>query len=127
MSIIISHPTGNECLRAAANGFLEKNMLGGLYTAVASFPGSVLYKAGSIKWLADIRRRSFDASLKDYTHTHPLRELGRMLAIKAKQQKLVEHEKGVFCVDKVYESVDKFVARRIQKEKKKRCYLRICV
>jgi hypothetical protein len=48
MSIVLSHPTGNANVRAAANGFFEANLLAEFHTAVASFPGSMLDNLGAI-------------------------------------------------------------------------------
>ncbi len=84
MSVVISHPTGNEFSKAALMGFYNKGILQSYYTTLASFPGSILYKLGSFKGLSDIKRRSINTSLKPYVHTHPWKELGRQVAIKRK-------------------------------------------
>ena len=119
MSVIISHPTGNEFFRAAAKGFYETGTLQSLYTSIASFPGSFLYKLGSSKIFADIQRRAMDPGFKTLAHTHPWKEAVRLLAIKAGNKKLVAHETGPFSVDEVYKDLDKHVARNLEREKQK--------
>ena len=43
-------------------------------------PGSALDRLGGFGPLSELRRRRFDADLAEVTRTHPLPELGRMLA-----------------------------------------------
>ncbi len=119
MPVVISHPTGNEFFRAAIKGFFNAGMLGSVYTSLASFPGTLAYTAGGMKMLQDIRRRSFDRELKSLIHTHPWKETGRLLSIKWKRKKWVQHETGIFSVDEVYKSLDRYVARRLANEKAK--------
>ena len=52
------------------------------------------------------------------THTHPWREMSRLLAIKAGKKKLLAHETGMLSVDKVYQSLDKYVAKRLVREQR---------
>ncbi|HEX5152934.1 MAG TPA: glycosyltransferase family 4 protein [Parafilimonas sp.] len=117
--IVLTHPTGNEFFRAAAKGFYEAGQLQSLYTSLASFPNTFLYGLGGLPMLSDIRRRAISRELKQYTHTYPWRETGRLIAIKAGRQKLTAHEKGVFSIDSVYRSLDCYVAGRLQQEKAK--------
>lgn len=119
MSVLLSHPTSNESSRAAAAGFYHNNMLGAFYTSMAGFPGGLYAKLSSFDLLAIMKRRMFDPWLEPYTHTHPWRELGRMLALKTGQKKLIEHEKGIFSVDAVYKSIDKYVAKNLHDAAKK--------
>lgn len=118
MSILVSHPTGNEFFREAVNGFYHAGCLHSIYTSVASFPGTLPYRLGSVKKFSDIRRRALPSRFKNITHTNPLKEWGRLLAIKAGQKKLVQHERGIFSVDAVYSSLDTYVSKNLSKEKK---------
>lgn len=118
MQIIVSHPTGNEFCKAAVKGFAKANMLRSYYTALASFPGSLSYKLGSAKWLADIRRRSLENWLKPYVHTRPWKEAGRLMAIKAGAKRFTEHEQGIFSVDRIYADLDVHVAKKLEYEKR---------
>jgi glycosyltransferase involved in cell wall biosynthesis len=119
MRTLITHPTGNEFFRYAAKGFYEAGMLQSLYTEIASFPGTLSYGLGSLKIFYDIRRRALDARFKDVVYTHPWKETGRLLAMKAGMKKLVAHETGIFCVDEVYKDLDQYVAKNLAKEKRK--------
>ncbi len=116
--ILLSHPTGNSNVRAAALGLLEKNILSGFRTSIATFPGDFLYRVGGLGPLAELRRRSFDIKLKAKTRMTPWKELGRIASLKSGLRKFVEHEKGIFCVDTVYQALDKKVARELGTAKK---------
>jgi glycosyltransferase involved in cell wall biosynthesis len=93
---LLYHPTGNANVRAAAVGLLRADKLASFHTTVATFPD-----------------RRFDAALQSRTYTWPWRELGRLLAAKAGLPNLTRHEKGAFCIDAVYHSLDQRVARAL--------------
>jgi glycosyltransferase involved in cell wall biosynthesis len=114
MNIIMAHPTGNANVRAAAKGFNQARILSKFYTSIATFDGDILDKLSSIGPLSELKRRKFDISLKDVTHTWPWKETGRLLATKAGYSSLVKHESGKFSVDAVYHSLDKHVASRLK-------------
>jgi glycosyltransferase involved in cell wall biosynthesis len=119
VKIVVSHPTGNEFSKAAIEGFAKADILQSYYTALASFPGNIAYKLGSVKWFADIRRRSFDRHFKPFVHTRPWKEAARLIAIKIRAKKLTEHEQGIFSVDKVYADLDAHVAKKLEHEKRR--------
>jgi glycosyltransferase involved in cell wall biosynthesis len=110
MNIIISHPTGNANVRAAASGLLQADILASFRTTIATFPGDAFYRLSSFKPLAELRRRSFDVSLESKTQSWPWRELGRLVASKAGITSLINHESGIFCIDSIYNSFDQHVA-----------------
>ena len=116
MKLILSHPTGNSFVRAAAKGFFEKDMLLNFTTSVSSFPGGFLDRLGGFGPFSEIRRRRYDSSLQPYTKSWPWMEVGRMAARKVGLNYLVKHEEGFFCVDAVYRYQDKKVATLIDKE-----------
>jgi glycosyltransferase involved in cell wall biosynthesis len=117
-SIILSHPTANANVRAALKGLNEEGVLGAFHTTVAFFPENFMYKLarGPLK---DLRRRTFGINLKSITHTHPFREMGRMIAMKAKFQSLIKHETGYFSVDAIYHDLDCKVSRFIKSDKER--------
>ena len=119
MKIIVSHPTGNSNVRAVAKGFLESGSLFRFYTTIASFPNGFLYKLGSLPLLKEIRRRSYDGKLQPLTNTYPWREIGRTLSSKLKLDSFLVHEKGIFCIDQIYKSLDKHVATDLSVAQKK--------
>lgn len=119
MGVVITHPTGNEFFRAAVQGLYDAGELQSVYTCLASFPGTTLYQLGSYKPLRDIRRRSFDSSIKKLTHIYPWRETGRLISIKAGNTTGLLQKNGIFSVDRVYRGFDKHVASKLEKENAK--------
>lgn len=117
--ITIYHPFGNANTRAAVDGIYKKGILESFHTCIACFEGDLLYKLSSFGPLKEFRRRRFSTFLKDKTVTYPFKELGRQLSPKLKLRKFVEHEKGVFCVDKVCHDLDNKVARYLIRNKEK--------
>ena len=115
MKILMSHPTGNANVHAAALGFSNAGILGELNTAIAMFPGTLLDRLSKIGFLSQLRRRRFDPALQDVTKIFPWNEIGRLLASKAGIQGLIKHEDGIFCIDAVYQSIDRQVMKRLNK------------
>jgi glycosyltransferase involved in cell wall biosynthesis len=113
--LLFSHPTGNAFVRAALVSLLEAGMLKEFHTAVASYPGNVWDRLSRTKMGREFQRRNFDARLQPLTVQHPFRELGRLLACRLKLEQLNRHETGIFCIDVVYRTQDKIVARRLRK------------
>ncbi|WP_017733604.1 glycosyltransferase family 4 protein [Nafulsella turpanensis] len=114
MKLILSHPTGNANVRAAADGFYKADHLSRFYTSVAVFSGSFLDNIGALKPLAEVRRRSFNMDLKPVTKVSPWLEFGRIVASKAGLSELVRHEKGILSIDAVYQDIDKRVAASLK-------------
>lgn len=115
MKIIISHPTANRNVRAITRKIFDAGMLHSFHTTLASFPGNTLDMIGNIKGLSEIKRRQFDKELRSYTKVWPWRELGRVLAGKARLTGLTARESGIFCVDAVYHSLDRRVAALVRR------------
>ncbi|MDE5417559.1 glycosyltransferase family 4 protein [Labilibaculum sp. DW002] len=118
MKIILSHPTGNANSRAAVQACAKAGLLYRFYTAIAVFSGTVLYKIGFVKPMAELHKREFNSLLKGVTYTHPWREIGRLLVSKFGFKKLIKHEKGMFCVDQVYKSLDEKIASSLEQAMK---------
>ncbi|HEV7329745.1 MAG TPA: glycosyltransferase family 4 protein [Flavisolibacter sp.] len=119
MKIIMSHPTGNANVRAAAIGFAKAGILSEFDTAIASFPGSFLDRLSKFGPLSEISRRRFDPVLRQVTRMYPWTEVGRLTAAKAGLNKLIRHETGKFSVDAVYRGLDAQVEKRLGKAKEK--------
>lgn len=120
MKILISHPTLNANAKAVVDGFIKQKRLYQLYTAVAVFPGQLLSILSRIKTFKDFRRRELHPLWQPFTKSRAFYELGRLLASKLKMKELTAHEKGVFCIDRVYHEHDIWVAKNLKKAKKKR-------
>jgi glycosyltransferase involved in cell wall biosynthesis len=118
MKILIFHPSGNTNVRAIAKGFLTQGLLYQFHTSIAVFPNNFWHKIAKFKGLGDIKRRSFDSGLQSYTEVYPIRELGRMVASKLSLNFLTKSETGFFCVDKIYQNLDRKISKKLKKAKK---------
>jgi len=117
MNLLLSHPTGNANVRAAALGLLDIGTLVEFNTTLATFPGTLLDHLSNWKPFSELKRRHYHASLASLTKMHPWRELGRIAALKSGMSGLIQHESGPFCIDAVYKSVDQFTAKRLKYKK----------
>lgn len=115
--IILSHPLGNQNVRAALKGFNDAGQLAAFNTSIACYPGTVLNSLSNLKPLHEIKKRSFDASLKAITHVSPGKEAGRLLSSKLGFRSLIKHETGIFSIDEVCHDIDRFTAKMLSKNK----------
>lgn len=115
MKIILSHPTGNSNVKYALEGLLHYGLLSSFHTSIASFPNNFWGRLSKIKGLSEFSRRAFNADLERHTHTHPYKELGRIVSTKLQLSYLLKHEKGIFSIDKAYDYIDKCTAKEIYK------------
>lgn len=113
MKITLSHPTGNANVRAVAVQLAQSGMLNSFCTSIAAYPGNIYYSLGDFKLFREFHRRRYNPILQSYTHSYPWLEIGRALASKMKWDSLLIHETGLFCIDQIYQSVDKHVAQNI--------------
>lgn len=117
--ILFSHPTLNANSKNLVIGLLKNKLLFKLFTSIAIFPGQFLYKLGSYPKLKDLKRRSLDKVWQPYTRTKSFFEFGRLLVSKLDLEFLITHEKGFFCIDRVYQIHDKWVANNLANLQKK--------
>ncbi len=113
--IIVSHPTGNANLRAALSGFERCKILSAFYTSIATQNGTIFDFISKFPGMAELKRRAFNGDLSTYIHTYPIHEIIRLLSMKVGFNNLIKHEIGKFSIDAVYQSIDKQVAKAIQK------------
>lgn len=113
--ILVSHPTGNANVRNAARALDEAGALGEFWTSVAWSPDSALARLLPRPIAAELARRSFEGLPAERIRTTPLRELARLANSRLGHPWLTRHEHGLFSVDAVYRSLDRAVARRIEK------------
>ncbi|RTY96074.1 glycosyl transferase family 1, partial [Flavobacterium bomense] len=116
--ILFSHPTLNANAKALINGLHNNNFLFKLYTCIAIFPGQLLFKLGEHPKLKDLKRRSLDRKWQSFTRSKSFYEFGRLLASKLHLDFLLTHEKGFFCIERVYQNHDKWVANKLVRAKK---------
>ena len=111
--ILLSHPTGNEFVRAALAAFDSAGMLGEFWTTVSWNSNSLINRALRRRLREMLQRRSFPESLRSRTHVVPFREMVRLfggaIGIRSK------HETGWFSADAVLCELDRKVADRLRK------------
>ncbi|WP_262964945.1 glycosyltransferase family 4 protein [Methylobacter psychrophilus] len=113
--IIISHPTGNQNFRNAAEAFFKENLLAKAFTTIVWNKDSVVAGLLPDSLTNELAKRSYTAIPSNLVSAYPYRELGRLLAKKMHRKALIKHNTGIFSVDKVYRSFDKHVAKQISK------------
>ena len=74
MNVLVFHPTGNQNVRALVRGLSRYGSLQSFHTTVAVFKNSWYYSFLNGK-LAKLKRRTYDDSIKQLTHCHPIEEL----------------------------------------------------
>ncbi len=117
--LLFSHPTGNANVRHAALGLLADDLLSAYHTCLAPKPDSFALKLLPAGLRRQFARRSLPPELAAVAHTHPTRELARMLAPKLRLSSLVRHETGRFSVDAVYQNLDQSLAKLLTQNPKK--------
>ena len=103
---LVVHPTGNANVRAVLNGFSSHGLLGEFHTTVGCVPGNIFSRLSGFPVMSMLKRRGYSSEIASALKTHPWRELGRIFAQKAHLNGLVEHERGIFSVDKIYHNID---------------------
>jgi glycosyltransferase involved in cell wall biosynthesis len=111
--ILLSHPTGNEFVRAALAAFDRAGMLGEFWTTLSWNSNSAINRILSPRFRAVLQRRSFPDSIRSRTRTLPLRETIRLLA--GAIGVTSKHETGTFSIDTVLRELDRKVAQRLSK------------
>jgi len=114
MKVILSHPTGNANVRAAASGLNDCGILYEFHTAIASFPGTGIDSLGSLRPFSELRKRTFDQALQARTRMWPWLEMARLLSKKLGFTGLTKHETGLLSVDAVYRAQDRRTASRLK-------------
>jgi alpha-maltose-1-phosphate synthase len=103
--ILLSHPTGNENVRQAALALQEADLLGEFWTCLSWNPDSSINRFLPDRLREQFARRSFPKSLRPFTRTAPLREIGRLFF-------------GLFNIDLVLQDLDRKVAARARQSGK---------
>src|SRR5262249_51815286 len=106
--ILLSHPTGNEFVRAALEAFDRAAMLREFWTAISWNPKSPLNRFLPKSAAELFARRSFGDSIRSRTRTVPAREAMRLLAGALDLES--EHETGAFSIDAIFRELDRKVA-----------------
>ncbi|MDD5350265.1 MAG: glycosyltransferase family 4 protein [Chthoniobacteraceae bacterium] len=110
--ILFSHPTGNANVRQAALALAGAGLLGEYWTCVGWNPGSAWNRVLPRAVRRLLGRRALPEALRERAHYYPWREAVRMAASRWPLPWLTAHETGPFCIDAVYRTLDRRVARR---------------
>src|SRR5687768_5780616 len=113
--ILLSHPTGNQNIRNAAAGLLQRGLLGEFWTCVAWDSRSRWNRLlpGGVR--AQLERRRFPEVPPEAIRTVPWLELGRFVAPRLGLKSWVRHEAGICSVDSVFRSFDGRVASHVRR------------
>src|SRR5437773_1868031 len=111
--ILLSHPTGNEFVRAALAAFDCAGMLGEFWTTLSWNSKSPINLALPRRLREILQRRSFPATIRARTRTIPRREIIRLFA--GTVGLASKHETGAFSIDAVLRELDGKVADRLRK------------
>ena len=109
--ILLSHPTGNEFVRATLDAFDRAGMLAEFWTTLNWDPKSPMNAVLPPRLREIFRRRAFSDSIRRRTHTLPLRETMRLIAGAAGITP--KHETGALSIDSVLRELDRTVAKRV--------------
>ena len=116
--IVLSHPTGNQFVRAVLVELQKRHLLEKFYTTIATDSSDILLNLLSSKFKQELLRRSYPVT-KDLISTQPLKELSRNLLPKLGFNSVARHETGWASVDAIYNDLDAKVARALIQLKKK--------
>jgi glycosyltransferase involved in cell wall biosynthesis len=111
--ILLSHPTGNEFVRAALEAFARAGMLGEFWTTLSWNSKSRINRALPRRLREILQRRSFPETIRARTRTVPEREMIRLLT--GTLGLTSKHETGAFSIDAVLRELDRKVAERLRK------------
>lgn len=118
MRILLSHPTGNQFVRALITSFQDAGMLARFVTTVAVTENAYWLKMLPAKLSEELRRRTFSVPA-DQMMRRPLLEIARNLLPKIGFHAAVKHEVGFASLDRVYRDLDKAIARSLKKISKR--------
>lgn len=110
---LLSHPTGNEFVRAVLEAFDRAGMLGEFWTTLSWNSKSPMNRVMPRRLREILQRRSFPGTIQTRTRTVPEREMIRLLA--GTVGLTSKHETGAFSIDAVLRELDRKVADRIRK------------
>ena len=117
--IVMSYPISNAFAKQAALAFVEGDLLDEYWTCLRWRRGTWLDRVLPGKLTRELLRRALPVELDPMrVRTYPWREAGRMLSARVPGGRwLARHEAGPFSVDKVFQTLDRRVARRLPRMK----------
>lgn len=113
MRILLSHPTGNQFVRALIKALADEELLSEFHTTIAVDSNSHWLKLLPDAIKKEFLRRTYPIP-SEKIYTHPLLELARFTLPKLGLKSFVKHETGSASVDAIYRNIDLEVAARIK-------------
>jgi starch synthase len=111
--LLLAHPSGNTFFRAAARAFHARGWLQELHSCICWNAEAPLARLLPSALARQLSRRSFGDVPLGMQHSHPMRELARLVCAGSHLAPLHRHETGALSVDAVYRSFDRHVAARL--------------
>lgn len=115
--ILISHPVGNQNVRALLEALTKNNLLHSFHTSVALNSTSLMCKLPIVG--KEFSRRVFDDLTYSKARSYPLLDISRLLANKFKLFGLTRRNIGAFCPENVYDYIDEQTASYLLSTKNK--------
>lgn len=91
----------------------QAKLLQSFHTSLAVMRGGALDRVTRFPGLGELRRREFPQALRPMTHSHPAKELLRLASLRFGWHGLIEHERGILCVERVYAGIDQCTAEDV--------------
>jgi starch synthase len=111
--LLLSHPTGNANVRAAARAIHEAQWLKEFNSCICWNPDTPWAHFLPASVAAQLARRSFPDVPLALQRSHPLREVLRLAGPRFRE--LTRHENGLLSIDAIYRSFDRHVAGRLSR------------
>jgi alpha-maltose-1-phosphate synthase len=112
--VLLVHPTGNAFVRHTALALVQAQMLAEFHTTVVWRSGGLLDLVFPAGLRSELARRSYPGIPSRFLHSHSLRELVRLAAMRWRWRCLTRHETGQFSFDAVSRALEHSVAARIR-------------
>ena len=117
MKMMLTHPTGNENVRALLIALERTGLLHSFHTTIAINPDSFAFRLLPVKARKELQKRVYPVNYADI-HTKPLLEMGRYLMPRIGLKYLVEQEAGLLSIDQVCRNLDLAAAAKLSAFKK---------
>ncbi len=112
MTLLLSHPAGNQNVRAMLDALQTAGLLGRFATTVAADEHSPLLRLMPEGMRREWLRRRFDVP-RDKVLQHPWRELARVACGALGWRSALRHEQGFASTDAIIRDFDRFVAHAL--------------
>jgi len=114
LSILISHPTGNQNLRNAIQSLAENEMLAEFWTTIAWDPESLWNRFLPERVQSTLARRAYQEAPRERVQCVPWREMVRLGARNSPLESLISSDERPFSIIGVYRHFDCRVARQLR-------------